>query len=119
MGEYTLGAGFDLAGPNYKDFPARSREGGLIGAVTGDVAVELGVPEFRTGLRSLLALPAVMAMPETAMDKDNGAVAREHDIRAAGKVPPVQTVAEAFAKQHGADELFRTGIAAFDRGHHP
>ena len=94
-------------------------EGSLIGAVTGNVAVKLGVPKFRAGFRSLPALPAVMAMPETAMNKEYRAISREHYVRVAGKVSPVQAVAESFAKEHGADELFRTGIAAFDRGHHP
>ncbi len=89
MGEYMPGVRFGLTGPDSKDFPAHSREGGLIGAVTGDVAVKLGIPEFRAGLRSLPTLPAAMAMPESAMDENDLAIAREHDVRVAGKVPPV------------------------------
>ncbi len=113
------GVSFDPTGPNRKNFPARSDQGGPIGAVTTDVAVELSVPEFKTGLRSLPAFSALMAVPETTMDQDNGTVAWEHDVRGAGKVSPVQPEAKTFAKEHGADQSFRPGIAAFDRGHHP
>jgi len=64
------------------------------------------------------AFPAVMAVPETAMDEDNCAIAREHDVWFTGKVPPVQPEAEPFAKEQGTDKFLRAGVAAFDRGHH-
>lgn len=83
------GVSLGLAGPDCKNFPPHSCESGLIGAVTGYVGVKLGVPKFAASLRSLLALAAAMAMPETAVDKDNRAVTRKHDIRGAGKVSPV------------------------------
>jgi hypothetical protein len=63
--------------------------------VPSAVALDFFDPIIRIGLWHAGATSAVVAVPETAMNEDHPATARENQIRFAGKVFPMQAIAVA------------------------
>jgi hypothetical protein len=107
----------DRALPDGRNRPAGGFEGGVASAVTGEVSVELGIPERNVGGRSAAAR-TVMTMPEAAMDKHGDAVAGEHDIGRAWEVSAMQAIPVARGEERRANGALGTGIFAADRSHH-
>lgn len=56
-------------------------------------------------------------MPEAAVDEDDGAVPRQHDVGRSGEVADMESEAIPGAVEHGANRQFRAGILAPDLGH--
>jgi hypothetical protein len=108
-----------LTGPKDEDQPSSSFQRGLIGAVARNVAVKLGVPECPTGGRALTPSWAIVAVPEAAMDEDDGAIARQYYVRIARKILAVQAIPKAVSEKRGADILFGPGVSSLYCGHHP
>ena len=63
--------------------------------VTLPVAGDLGGPEVGVGLGDRVILAVLVAVPEAAVDEDDGAVLGEDDVRRAGEAAVVDAVAEA------------------------
>jgi len=74
-------------------------------------------PPFGAGLGYYIIFTAFVAMPETAMYKDDGLVFRQYYIGLAGEVFYVQTVAIAQGMQVAAHEHFGLGVLAFYAAH--
>lgn len=60
---------------------------------------------------------AIVLMPETAVHKDNGFVARKDQVRFPGQVFRMQTVTQPGRMQRLADQQFRLCVASFDSRH--
>jgi hypothetical protein len=69
------------------------------------------------------AHPAVMEMPEAAVDENDLASAREDQVRIAGKPgatgPAVESVAIPLGMEEPAHQQLRLGVLASDPGHVP
>ena len=61
---------------------------------------------------------AIMAMPETAMDKYHGSVAGQSDVGRARQVSPMEPVAESGRVQRFADRDFLSGVLRANTRHH-
>ncbi len=105
----------ELALPNHVHRPAGGLEEISHTAISRLVGFELRRPELRTGLR--LAVLAVVRVPEAAVDEDDGLDAAEYDVRRAGELTVVQTVAEAGGVDCLSDNQLRLGVLAADGGH--
>lgn len=62
---------------------------------------------------------AIMAVPETAMDQDNGLEFREHEIGFARHVPPMKPVAKTARVERATDNELWLGVLSPDPSHHP
>jgi hypothetical protein len=62
---------------------------------------------------------ATMAVPETTMNKDDGAKASQHNIRFSWKVADMQPKPETLAMQQAANENLRLCVSPSNTGHHP
>lgn len=60
-----------------------------------------------------------MAVPEAAVHEHGRPVFREYQVRAARKVPDVQTEAKSFRVEVAPDDELRARIPAADSRHHP
>lgn len=109
----------DLALRDRHDIPAESAKLAGIAPVALDVALELGVPESDAGLRRVRVAAALESVPEAAVYKVDGAVLRQHDVGAPGKLLRAQTESIAGAMQRGAHLLLGNGVLAADAGHVP
>ena len=76
---------FQLAAPDRHDAPPEAAEAAAMLLIVGDVAGEFGGPEFpvRPGRGGDFAVP--VPVPEAAVDENDGAMARQHDVRRAGQ----------------------------------
>ena len=87
--------------------------------IIGDVALKLFLPPFGAGLRGGGSFAAFMPVPEAAMNKNDGFIFRQDDVRFAGKVFHIFSKPVARAVQHGADKNFRFRIFALNLPHIP
>ena len=62
--------------------------------VSFSVSCDLDLPKIRVGLRGLVILAILMTMPETPMNKDNGAILWENNVRRTRVSSVVCTVTE-------------------------
>lgn len=65
--------------------PALIAQGGFVAEVAGLVSLDLAFPPYAAGFRDAEVRAVVVAMPETAVEEDHGAVFRQDDVRLAGK----------------------------------
>ena len=112
--------GFHRAGPDGDDVPAESGQGGLVAGVAGAVAFDLRPPPVAARLRQAEVRAVLVAVPEAAVDEDDGPVLRQDEVGPAGE-PAVPRAADgeaiAQAVEHRADDELRPGIAAADARH--
>lgn len=57
-------------------------------------------------------------MPVAAVDKDNGAVAGQDEVRGAGQLFLVQSEAVSGAVENAPQQDFRLGVLRLNAGHH-
>lgn len=88
-----------LAFPDDDDRPALSLQFAPDFLVTLLVACNLGLPEVGVGLGCRGVLAVLVAMPEAAVDEDDGAVLGQNDVRGTGEALDVYAVAEAEVPQ--------------------
>jgi len=84
-----------LAFPYHKNLPAEFLQGGDVADIPLRGAVPLLRPKFRASFGNHNPPPAVVAMPETAMNEDRHPVFRQNHIGPAGQVFSVQAKFEA------------------------
>ena len=58
-------------------------------------------------------------VPETAVDKDHGAITPEYEIRAAKQLPDMEAIAIAAPVKFATEQKLRFRIPPTDSGHHP
>lgn len=83
------------------------------------VAVELGQPPFASVCGCSAVLAAFVAVPEAAVNEDDGFVFGQDDVGTAGQFAVVQPEAVAHSMQQGADDDFGLGVARADSAHIP
>ena len=89
-----------------------------IGIASSDEAGEFAFPKFSSSLRHFV-VAALMQMPETAMDKDYGAVLGKYKVRLARQPLVMKDITKALGVQASSYNHFRLGILAADARHHP
>ena len=84
------------------------------------VVIDLRLPEGVAGFRKAKIGAVFMAVPEAAVDEDDGAVFRQDEVGPAGQgfvFRAVDGEAVAEAVEHRAQGQLRLGVAATDAGH--
>jgi hypothetical protein len=102
--------------PDGDHSPTRNLKFMFRSSVARDVTLELVLPELRTGLRGVRQ-PAVVPVPEAAVDKEGDAPAAKDDVRLARKVPGMEPKSVAHCVQEPANGHFRARVAASDAAH--
>jgi hypothetical protein len=106
--------------PDHKDAPAIVTQLRDVARIAGSISGNLAVPVAGVALHLARAVDAVRtAVPEAPMDEHAGFAACEHQIRLAGKMPPVQPEAEPLPVQEAADEELGCRVPAPDAAHVP
>lgn len=106
-----------LVFPHVHHVPAKFGEGGVLGPVAVDVAVEFGPPPVSvvTWQRAVLGT----AVPEAAVHEHSDLHSREHDVRTTRKAgmvhPEPQAPAVELAAQHDLRFRARAGLATQPR----
>lgn len=106
-----------LALPHHENPPAGLPQQPDVPPVTLDVPVEFPSPERRVGLRPATAVPACVTMPPASMNENHLAVTRQHDVRTAGKVAPVQAESTPHRVHEPTDDKLRRRIPSVDARH--
>lgn len=110
-------AAIEFAFPDDDDGPAfgfQLAPGVLVALL---VPCYLGGPEVGVGLGYRVVFAVIVAVPEAAVDEDDGAVFGEDDVGFAGEASVVDAVAEAQAPEGFAEEQLRLGGGGVDGGH--
>ncbi len=110
-------AAAERAFPDIGDTPARCAKGSHDATVIVPVAVNFCLPKIRAG-GGQTEERAGVAVPETAMYKQDGVKTGQHDVRFAGKVADVKPKAESLAVQETANVAFWLGVRTTDAAHH-
>ncbi len=108
----------EAALPHSQDAPARSQEVSYDAFIAVLVSRDFGSPEFRPCSWQPKQC-AVMAMPEAAMNENDGAEAWEDHVRTARQVLDVQAEPEACRMEATAQEHLGAGVMATDSAHVP
>ena len=109
LGEFTL--------PDGDDGPGEGVEALGIEFVAGDVACYFLLPEFNMGLRHDIFGAVAVAVPEAAVDEDDGAIFRQYQIRRSGQALVVEPVSVAAAPQFVPDGPLGDRVLRADAGH--
>jgi hypothetical protein len=87
--------------------------------ISRHVAGTLAAPEVSARCRLHRAPPAIVTVPEAAVDKNRRSILAQHDVWFSGEILSVQSVPKAARVKEGPDAHFRFCIAAFDCRHVP
>jgi len=109
--------GLEFAFPDGDDVPAHCLEKFGGGGVTLGVAADLGGPEVGVGLGDDEVLAPLVAVPEAAVDEDDGVPFPQDYVGGAGELADVQAVAESFVVEVVAHNLLGARILRADAGH--
>ncbi len=105
-----------LALPDGDHSPTRNLKFLFRSSVARNVALELALPEVRTGLWDVRQ-PAIVPVPKAAVDKKGNAPAPKDDIRLPRKVPGMEPKSVAHCVQEPANGHLRSRVAASDASH--
>ena len=110
-------AGFAI--PDHEHPPTGPPELSCMFLISRNIARELGCPVAGVGFGAagIEAGCFDMHMPKTAVDEDDFLACTEHEVRLAGQVFAMETIAEAEGGRDAADDEFRLGVFGFDRRH--
>lgn len=107
----------EFAFPDGDDGPGEGVEALGVEFVAGDVAGHFLMPELFVGLWNCVLGATSMAVPEAAVDEDDGAVLGEDDVGGAGESAVVEPVAVAPSPQFAPDGPLRGRVPGTDVGH--
>ena len=111
---------FEGTFPDSYNMPTELAECIFMTEVACLVFLDFRPPPFAAGFRKAEVGAVFMAVPETAVDEDDGAVFREDEIGPAGQgfvFRAVDREAVAEAVEHRAQGELRLGVATADAGH--
>lgn len=114
-GQILLIAG--LALPDHDGLPPLVRGPRKVTSIPGLVPVEFGFPEVSSRLWDPACSAPFMLMPETAVDEDDLAAARESQIRSPGSSLPLQAETIAKSVQEPPHDPFRFRVRPTDTPH--
>ena len=107
----------EFAFPNGDDGPGEGVEALGVEFVAGDVGGDFLLPEGGVGLWFHVLGTTAVAVPEAAVDEDDGAVLGQHEVGGAGESAVIEPVAVATSPQFAPDGPLRTGVPGTDAGH--
>lgn len=107
-----------FAFPDYHHAPPLLPEQHHLALIPQSVGIDFFSPELGVG-SWCLKVPTVMAVPETAINKQDGSVTGKNQVRLARKRRVMKTVTKTLGMKDATDEHFRFGVLAPDGGHHP
>ena len=110
LGEFTF--------PDGDDGPGEGVEALGVEFVTGDVAGDFLAPECFVGLGNDVLGATAVAVPEAAVDEDDGAVLGQDEVGGAGEAFVIEPVPVAFVPQCVPDGPLRAGILGVDLRHY-
>ena len=99
-----------LAFPNGDDGPGEGVKALGVEFVTGDVGGDLFLPETGVGLWFHVFGTAAVAVPEAAVDEDDGAELGQHEVGLSGKALVVESVPVTSAPQLGPHNHLRCSV---------
>ncbi len=102
--------------PCLDDFPAHDLQLSFHPCIASSVTQNLRLPELRSCLGQTVQR-AIVTMPEASMDKDDGPVFRQHDIRSPRQSSSAQAVAESPRMEALAYKDLQFGVRATDPRH--
>jgi hypothetical protein len=108
-----------LAFPDHYDAPTELAKSPNSDPVASNVPIELGLPKGKIALRGIGVLAAGVPVPEAAVNKDHGTVARQDDVRPAREIATVQAKSISQPVQRRANDQLRLRVPAPDPGHVP
>lgn len=111
------GDGADVAFPDAEHAPALRTQFGFVAGVASRVALNLRPPEVDVGFGEPIVLATLMAVPEAAVDKDDGLVFRQHYVRTAWQFADLDAETQPSGEKILPDYQFRLGILPLDRRH--
>jgi len=103
--------------PDYKHSPVHGPEGFDVPSVPINIPPTLLLPELCVGRGSNPAVPTAVHVPETAVDKDHLAMTRQHNIRRARQLSPMQAESVSHAMNRPAHDDLRLRVPATDARH--
>ncbi len=109
----------EFAFPDGDDGPGEGVEALGVEFVAGDVAGHFLTPELLVGLGNGVLGATAVAVPEAAVDEDDGAVLGQDEVGFAGKAFVVESVPVTPAPQLGPHNLLRSRVTGADAGHVP
>ena len=109
LGEFTF--------PDSDDGPGEGVEALGVEFVTGDVAGDFLAPECFVGLGNDVLGATAVAVPEAAVDEDDGAVLGQDEVGGAGEAFVIEPVPVALVPQCVPDGPLRGGVPGTDAGH--
>ena len=107
----------EFAFPDGDDGPGEGVEALGVEFVAGDVAGHFFTPELFVGLGNGVLGATPVAVPEAAVDEDDGAVLGQHEVGGAGESAVIEPVAVAPSPQFAPDGPLRGGVPGTDAGH--
>lgn len=105
--------------PDRGSSPACRAEGSEVPRVALNILRELGGPEVGPRRGRCRVGAAAVAVPEAAMNLDDGSPPREHDVRASGKVTCMDPETKSPCVKPAPEQHLGAGVLAADAGHHP
>lgn len=99
-----------LAFPYNKDFPTRLAQIFEISFIAINISTAFVLPEFcmRGGFNA--SITATVHMPETAVNQNNFAMFRQHQVRLPGQIPPMKSVAITHAVDETPNDKLRSCV---------
>jgi hypothetical protein len=110
-------ANVNLAFPHNKDAPPCPAQTSNITPIPLHISLQFGIPIAFVRGGTITPCPAGMAVPETAVNEDNLAAARKHQIRRARQITGVQPVSKPHPVHQAADSQFRPAVFTADPSH--
>ena len=108
----------EFAFPDGDDGPGEGVEALGVEFVAGDVAGHFLTPELLVGLGNGVLGATSVAVPEAAVDEDDGAVLGQDEVGGAGEAAVIEPVPVAFVPQCVPDSPLRTGVLGVDLRHY-
>ena len=106
-----------MAFPDRYDFPAMPTQLPSMLPVVDDVTGELVRPELPMALGSSRRLAALMPMPEASMDKNDGSISGQDNVRLPRQAGDMYSEPVACPMEERANGDLGAGILALDFGH--
>lgn len=107
----------EFAFPDGDDGPGEGVEALGVEFVAGDVAGHFLTPELLVGLGNGVLGATAVAVPEAAVDEDDGAVLGQDEVGGAGEAFVIEPVPVALVPQCVPDGPLRGGVPGTDAGH--
>ncbi len=99
--------------------PAEFSEFAGVFPIIGNIALKFLFPELNITFRGGGIFASFVPVPKTAVNKDDGFILRQNDVRFARKLFDIFAEAVARAVQHGADKNLWLSAFSANAGHIP